>query len=78
MLGVKNTVDDQLKVMVGNIEDITRIILELAYRYQRKVFSSTSEIYEKNTKHPYTERKNRLLRDPSIHRLVLCYHKITG
>lgn len=71
VLGVKNTVDDPLKVIEGNI-DGTRIILELADRYQKKViFASTSEIYGKNPKLPYGENSDRLLGDPSIHRW--CY-----
>lgn len=71
VLGVKNTVDDPLKVIEGNI-DGTRVILELAYQYGKKViFASTSEIYGKNTELPYTEHSSRVLGDPSIHRW--CY-----
>ena len=71
VLGVKNTVDDPLKIIEGNI-DGTRVVLELAYRYGKKViFSSTSEIYGKNPDLPYTEHSSRVLGDPSIHRW--CY-----
>ena len=71
VLGVKNTVDDPLKVIEGNI-DGTRVILEIAYQYSKKViFASTSEIYGKNPELPYTEESNRILGDPSIHRW--CY-----
>jgi Nucleoside-diphosphate-sugar epimerases len=71
VLGVKNTVDDPLKVIEGNI-DGTRLILEIAGRYQKKViFASTSEIYGKNPRLPYAEDSDRVLGDPSIHRW--CY-----
>ena len=71
VLGVKNTVDDPLKVIEGNI-DGTRVILELAYQFGKKViFASTSEVYGKNTELPYTEQSSRVLGDPSIHRW--CY-----
>lgn len=71
VLGVKNTVDDPLKVIEGNI-DGTRVILEIAYQYGKKViFASTSEIYGKNPELPYTEQSSRVLGDPSIHRW--CY-----
>nr|WP_106779648.1 NAD-dependent epimerase/dehydratase family protein [Lysinibacillus timonensis] len=71
VLGVKNTVDDPLKVIEGNI-DGTRVVLELAYKYGKKViFASTSEIYGKNSELPYSETSSRLLGDPSIHRW--CY-----
>ncbi|QCR34290.1 NAD-dependent epimerase/dehydratase family protein [Lysinibacillus sp. SGAir0095] len=71
VLGVKNTVDDPLKVIEGNI-DGTRVVLEIAYQYSKKViFASTSEIYGKNPELPYTEESNRILGDPSIHRW--CY-----
>lgn len=71
VLGVKNTVDDPLKVIEGNI-DGTRVILESAYRYHKKViFASTSEIYGKNPQLPYNETSERVLGEPSIHRW--CY-----
>ena len=71
VLGVKNTVDDPLKVIEGNI-DGTRVVLEIAYEYNKKViFASTSEIYGKNPELPYTEESTRILGDPSIHRW--CY-----
>lgn len=71
VLGVKNTVDNPLKVIDGNI-DGTRIILKIADRYNKKVvFASTSEIYGKNPELPYKENSGRLLGDPSVHRW--CY-----
>ncbi|WP_018131676.1 NAD-dependent epimerase/dehydratase family protein [Effusibacillus pohliae] len=71
VLGVKNTVENPLKVMEGNI-DGTRNVLELAYRKRVKViFASTSEIYGKNQNLPFTEESDRVLGAPSIHRW--CY-----
>lgn len=71
VLGVKNTVDNPLAVIEGNI-DGTRTVLELAYRHKIKVvFSSTSEIYGKNSVLPFKETSDRVLGDPSIHRW--CY-----
>lgn len=71
VLGVKNTVENPLKVIEGNI-DGTRNILELAYQYRVKVvFSSTSEIYGRNPQLPFHEDSDRVLGSPSIHRW--CY-----
>ncbi|AWB45829.1 NAD-dependent dehydratase [Paenibacillus sp. CAA11] len=71
VLGVKNTVENPLKVIEGNI-DGTRNILELAYQNRVKVvFSSTSEVYGRNTKLPFSEDSDRVLGAPSIHRW--CY-----
>ncbi|CAM2879225.1 NAD-dependent epimerase/dehydratase family protein [Paenibacillus sediminis] len=71
VLGVKNTVESPLKVIEGNI-DGTRNILELAWEKQIKVvFASTSEIYGKNEKLPFTEESDRVLGPPQVHRW--CY-----
>lgn len=71
VLGVKNTVENPLKVIEGNI-DGTRNILEIAYQHNVKVvFSSTSEVYGRNNKLPYNEDSDRVLGSPSIHRW--CY-----
>jgi UDP-glucose 4-epimerase len=71
VLGVKNTVDDPVKVIEGNI-DGTRNVLELAYpRHVKVVFSSTSEIYGKNDKLPFHETSGRVYGSPSVHRW--CY-----
>jgi UDP-glucose 4-epimerase len=71
VLGVKNTVENPLQVIEGNI-DGTRNILELAWEKQIKVvFASTSEIYGKNGKLPFTEESDRVLGPPQIHRW--CY-----
>ncbi|RLL46921.1 NAD-dependent epimerase/dehydratase family protein [Oceanobacillus piezotolerans] len=71
VLGVKNLVNDPLKVIEGNI-DGTRNILEIAYAKRIKVvFASTSEIYGKNEKIPYTEESDRVLGPTSKNRW--CY-----
>ncbi|SEN04606.1 NAD-dependent epimerase/dehydratase family protein [Paenibacillus sp. OV219] len=70
-LGVKNTVEDPIKVIEGNI-DGTRHVLELAFKRGIKVvFASTSEIYGKNTSLPFSEISDRVYGAPSIHRW--CY-----
>ncbi|MFY0543717.1 NAD-dependent epimerase/dehydratase family protein [Brevibacillus sp. H7] len=61
VLGVKNTVENPLKVIEGNI-DGTRNVLELAYPRKTKViFASTSEVYGKNECLPFREDSNRIL-----------------
>jgi UDP-glucose 4-epimerase len=71
VLGVKNTVENPIKVIEGSI-DGTRNILELAYQhYVKVVFASTSEIYGKNSKLPFNEDSDRVLGPPSVHRW--CY-----
>ncbi|WP_042161630.1 NAD-dependent epimerase/dehydratase family protein [Paenibacillus gorillae] len=71
VLGVKNTVDDPLKVIEGNI-DGTRNVLELAYpRNAKVIFSSTSEIYGKNENVPFHELSDRNYGASSVHRW--CY-----
>jgi UDP-glucose 4-epimerase len=71
VLGVKNTVENPIKVIEGNI-DGTRNILELAHqRHIKVVFASTSEIYGKNSNLPFKEDSDRVLGAPSIHRW--CY-----
>ena len=61
VLGVKNTVENPLKVIKGNI-DGTRNVLEIAYSNKRKViFTSTSEVYGKNNELPFHEDANRVL-----------------
>jgi UDP-glucose 4-epimerase len=71
VLGVKNTVENPLKVIEGNIEG-TKNILEAAYQYQTKVvFASTSEVYGKNESTPFHEDSNRVLGPTTTHRW--CY-----
>ncbi|MGM0923020.1 MAG: GDP-mannose 4,6-dehydratase [Bacillota bacterium] len=71
VLGVKNTVENPLKVIDGCILG-TRNILESAYLNKVKViFSSTSEIYGKNDVLPFKEDSNRVLGPPQTNRW--CY-----
>ena len=71
VLGVKNTVDNPLKVIEGNI-DGTRNVLELAYpRNIKVIFSSTSEVYGKNDQLPFSENSSRVLGPTTTHRW--CY-----
>ncbi|WP_053371896.1 NAD-dependent epimerase/dehydratase family protein [Paenibacillus sp. FJAT-27812] len=71
VLGVKNTVDDPIKVIEGNI-DGTRNVLELAYpRHVKVIFTSTSEIYGKNEELPFHELSGSIYGAPSVHRW--CY-----
>lgn len=71
VLGVKNTVENPLKVIEGNI-DGTRNVLELAYPRKIKViFSSTSEVYGKNDQLPFNENSSRVLGPTTTHRW--CY-----
>jgi UDP-glucose 4-epimerase len=68
VLGVKNTVENPLKVIEGNL-DGTRGLLEVAHEQRKKVvFASTSEIYGKNRVLPFKEdESDRVLGDPSNH-----------
>lgn len=71
VLGVKNTVDNPLKVIEGNI-DGTRNVLELAFSKNIKViFASTSEVYGKNKQLPFSENSSRVLGPTTTHRW--CY-----
>ncbi|WP_110927971.1 NAD-dependent epimerase/dehydratase family protein [Bacillus massiliglaciei] len=71
VLGVKNTVDNPLKVIESNI-DGTRNILEAAYPKGVKViFASTSEVYGKNPNLPFKEDDDRVLGATSTNRW--CY-----
>lgn len=71
VLGVKNTVENPLKVIESNV-DGTRNVLETAYAHGVKVIlASTSEIYGKNAQLPYREDADRVLGSPAVHRW--CY-----
>lgn len=71
VLGVKNTVENPLKVIEGNI-DGTRNVLEMAFQRKIKViFASTSEVYGKNPQLPFNENADRVLGPTSKHRW--CY-----
>jgi UDP-glucose 4-epimerase len=68
VLGVKNTVEDPIKVIEGNING-TLNILDLAHQHHIKVvFVSLLEIYGKNSNLPFKEDSDRILGAPSVHR----------
>ncbi|MED2010498.1 NAD-dependent epimerase/dehydratase family protein [Brevibacillus borstelensis] len=71
VLGVKNTVENPLKVIEGNI-DGTKLVLEAAFPDRKKViFASTSEVYGKNAAVPFREDDDRILGSTATHRW--CY-----
>lgn len=71
VLGVKNCVEDPLKVISGNI-DGTKNVLEEAFQQKKKViFASTSEVYGKNNRLPFHEDDDRVFGSASIYRW--CY-----
>jgi UDP-glucose 4-epimerase len=71
VVGVLFYVEDPLRVLNVNIKG-TQIVLDLAYKYKRKViFSSTSEVYGKNPKIPWSEDDDRVLGPTDINRW--CY-----
>lgn len=68
VLGVKNCVENPLKVIHGNV-DGTKTILEISYQHGVKViFASTSEVYGKNERLPFHENDDRILGSTAIHR----------
>ena len=63
-VGVELIVKEPFKSLTTNIRG-SEIVLEMAYRYQRKVLiTSTSEIYGKNTSGPLDEEQDRILGSP--------------
>lgn len=60
IVGVKHYVEDPVKVIDVDVCDTSKL-LELAYKYEKKViFASTSEVYGKSGKVPFSEEDNRL------------------
>lgn len=71
VLGVKNTVDDPLKVIAANL-DGTRVVVEEAFAKGIKVvFASTSEVYGKSQALPFHEDADRVLGSTTVNRW--CY-----
>lgn len=63
-VGVQLIVNHPLESLTTNIRG-SEIVLEMAYRYQRKVLiTSTSEIYGKNANGPLKEEEDRILGSP--------------
>ena len=60
IVGVKHYVEDPVKVIDVDVCDTSKL-LELAYKYGKKViFASTSEVYGKSGKVPFSEKDDRL------------------
>ena len=71
VVGVEHYVADPYEVLNVNING-TQAVLNLAYKYNRKVvFSSTSEVYGRNPKVPFSEDDERVLGSTRIDRW--CY-----
>ena len=71
VVGVEHYVGDPYEVLNVNING-TQNVLKLAHRYSKKVvFSSTSEVYGRNTKVPFKEDDDRVLGSTRIDRW--CY-----
>ncbi|MHB1630297.1 MAG: NAD-dependent epimerase/dehydratase family protein [Bacilli bacterium] len=69
VLGVKNCVDDPVKIIEVNVGGTRNIVESCHARKKRLVFSSTSEVYGKNSELPFAEdRSDRVLGPTSIHR----------
>jgi len=63
-VGVELIVNEPFRSLTTNIRG-SEIVLEMAYRYQRKVLiTSTSEIYGKNASGPLDEEQDRILGSP--------------
>ncbi len=71
VVGVEHYVGDPYEVLNVNING-TQAVLKLAYKHNRKVvFSSTSEVYGRNPKVPFSEDDERVLGSTRIDRW--CY-----
>jgi UDP-glucose 4-epimerase len=67
-VGVKHVVQDPLSGVLTNVQG-TEIVLKYAYKYWKRVLlASTSEIYGKTTRFPFSEDDDRVLGSTSIHR----------
>jgi UDP-glucose 4-epimerase len=84
IVGVKNYIANPLLVIESNVVG-TLNVLELAHRNNIKVmFSSTSEVYGKNSDIPWSEDADRVLGSTSIERWsystskAVCEHMILG
>ena len=67
-VGVKHVVEDPLKGVITNVQG-TEVVLKHAYKYWKRVLiASTSEVYGKTTKFPFSEDDDRVLGATSVHR----------
>jgi len=78
VVGVEHYVGDPYEVLNVNING-TQNVLKLAHRYSKKVvFSSTSEVYGRNTKIPFKEDDDRVLGSTRIDRWCYSTSKAAG
>lgn len=67
-VGVKHVVQDPLLGVLTNVQG-TEIALKYAYKYWKRILiASTSEIYGKSQKFPFSEEDDRVLGSTSVHR----------
>jgi UDP-glucose 4-epimerase len=67
-VGVKHVVQDPLGGVLTNVQG-TEIVLKYAFKFWKRVLlASTSEIYGKTTRFPFSEDDDRVLGSTSIHR----------
>ena len=78
VVGVEHYVGDPYQVLTVNING-TQAVLAAAFRHGKKVvFSSTSEIYGRNTQIPFDEDSDRVLGSTSIDRWCYSTSKAAG
>jgi len=78
VVGVEHYVGDPFEVLNINVNG-TQAVLKLAFKHQRKVvFSSTSEVYGRNPKVPWSEDDDRVLGSTRIDRWCYSTSKAVG
>jgi UDP-glucose 4-epimerase len=78
VVGVEHYVADPYKVLNVNVNG-TQELLQAAYRHEKKlVFSSTSEVYGRNPKIPWSEDDDRVLGSTAIDRWCYSTSKAIG
>jgi UDP-glucose 4-epimerase len=78
VVGVEHYVGDPFEVLNVNVNG-TQAVLKLAFKHQKKVvFSSTSEVYGRNTKVPWSEDDDRVLGSTRIDRWCYSTSKAVG
>jgi len=78
VVGVEHYVGDPFEVLNINVNG-TQTVLKLAFKHQRKVvFSSTSEVYGRNPKVPWSEDDDRVLGSTRIDRWCYSTSKAVG
>jgi UDP-glucose 4-epimerase len=78
VVGVEHYVGDPFEVLNVNVNG-TQSVLKLAFKHQKKVvFSSTSEVYGRNPKVPWSEDDDRVLGSTRIDRWCYSTSKAVG